>query len=52
MPFKMTGVAVLRSIIRPGDWMVSIDRKDAYLNIRIHSSQYKFQRYVFLGSVW
>ena len=41
MPFKMTGVAVLRSIILPGDWMISIDLKDAYLNIRIHSSQRK-----------
>ena len=51
-PFKMTGVAVLRSIIQPGDWLVSIDLKDAYLNIRIHSSQYKFQRYVFLETVW
>ena len=52
LPFKMTGVAILRSIIRHGDWMASIDLKDAYLNIRIHHSQFKYQRYVFLGQVW
>ena len=52
LPFRMTGVAVLRSIILPQDFMVSIDLKDAYLNIRIHSSQYKYQRYQFAGSIW
>ena len=52
LPFKMTGVAVLRSIIRRSDWMVSIDLKDAYLNIRLHPSQVKYQRYVFLSQVW
>jgi hypothetical protein len=52
LPFKMTGVAVLRSIILPGDWMISIDLKDAYLNIRIHSSQRKYQRYAFQGWIW
>ena len=52
LPFKMTGVSVLRSIILPGDWMISIDLKDAYLNIRLHSSQCKFQRYAFQGWIW
>ena len=52
LPFKMTGVAVLRSIILPGDWMISIDLKDAYLNIRIHKSQCKYQRYAFQGWIW
>jgi hypothetical protein len=52
LPFKMMGVAVLRSIILPGDWMISIDLKDAYLNIHLHSSQCKYQRYAFQGWIW
>ena len=52
LPFKMTGTAALRSILLEGDWMASIDLKDANLNIRIHHSQTKFQRYVFDGWVW
>ena len=51
-PFKMTGVKVLRNLLEQGDWLVSIDLKDAYLNIRLHPSQTKYQRYVHNGQVW
>ena len=51
-PFKMTGVKLLRDLLETGDWMVSIDLKDAYLNIRLHPSQTKYQRYIFDGWVW
>ena len=30
LPFKMTGTAALRSILLEGDWMASIDLKDAW----------------------
>ena len=50
-PFKMTGFKVPRNIMDHGDWMVSIDLKDAYLDIRLHPSQTKYQRYVHNGQV-
>jgi hypothetical protein len=51
-PFKMTGVKVLRDLLEEGDFLVSIDLKDAYLNIRAHPLQTKYQRYVHEGQVW
>ena len=48
----MTGVKVLRNLLEQGDWLVSIDLKDAYLNIRLHPSQTKYQRYMHNGQVW
>ena len=30
--FKMEGVVLLKSLVQQGDWMVSIDLKDAYLS--------------------
>jgi len=51
-PFRMTGVKVLRDILEEGDFLVSIDLKDAYLNIRAHPTQTKYQRYVHEGQVW
>ena len=33
--FKMEGMAMLKSILQKGDWMVSIDLKDAYLSVPV-----------------
>ena len=48
-PFKMettqSDKSVLRSI-RQCDWMVSVDLKDAYLQVPVHLSSCKFLRFV------
>ena len=44
-PFRMeTSQTVLRSV-RRNDWMVSIDLKDAYLQIPIHPASRRFLRF-------
>ena len=47
--FKME---TLRSVVRavdPGDWMASIDLKDAYLHVPIRKSHHKYLRFFFEG---
>ena len=36
--FKMENVAMLRDLLKEGDWMTSIDLKDAYLSVPIHEA--------------
>ena len=51
-PFRMeTTQSVLRSV-RRGDWMVSLDLKDAYLQVPVHPSSHRFLRFVAAGKVW
>ena len=51
-PFRMeTTQSVLRSI-RRNDWMVSVDLKDAYLQVPIHPSSRRFLRFVEGGRTW
>ena len=33
--FKMEGVSVIKDVLQPGDWMCSLDLKDAYLLVSI-----------------
>ena len=50
--FKMETVqSVLRSV-RRNDWMVSIDLKDAYLQIPIHPLSRRYLRFVSQGNLW
>ena len=50
--FKMeTTQSVLRSICRC-DWMVSVDLKDAYLQVPGHPSSRKFLQFVAWGKTW
>ena len=47
--FKME---TLRSVVRavdPGDWMASIDLKDAYLHVPVRKSHHKYLRFAFEG---
>ena len=44
--FKMETVQSVISSIRPNDWMVSIDLKDAYLQVPIHPDSRKHLRFV------
>ena len=34
--FKMENVSMVRELLREGDWMTSIDLKDAFLSVPIH----------------
>ena len=46
-PFKME---TIQSVLRLGDWMVSIDLKEAYLQIPVHPDSRKYLRCV--AGVW
>ena len=51
-PFRMeTSQTVLRAIHR-NDWMVSIDLKDAYLQIPIHPASRRYLRFTAGGKTW
>lgn len=41
--FRMEGIAHVRSMLRRGDWLASIDLKDAFLHVPIHR---KHRRYL------
>jgi len=47
--FKMATVKSVASAIRPGDFAVSIDMKDAYLHVPILSSHKKFLKFIYKG---
>ena len=51
-PFRMeTSQTVLRAV-RRNDWIVSIDLKDAYLQIPIHPASCRFLRFTAGGKTW
>ena len=50
-PFKMETIQSVLLSIRPGDWMVSIDLKEAYLQIPVHPESHKYLRFVAFGCV-
>ena len=50
--FKMETLQSVMLSVRPGDWMVSLDLKDAYLQVPMHPESRKFLRFVALGKVY
>ena len=46
-----TPQSVLRSI-RPGDWMVSLDLQDAYLQVPVHRDSHRYLRFVIQGRAY
>ena len=46
-----TPQSVLRSI-RPGDWMISLDLQDAYLQVPVHHDSRRFLRFVVEGTTY
>ena len=48
--FKMETLQSVLLSVRTGDWMVSLDLKDAYLQVPMHPDSRKFLRFVALGN--
>ena len=48
-PFKMETAQSVFLSVRLGDWMVSIDMKEAYLQIPVHPDSRKYLRFVAFG---
>ena len=51
-PFKMETIQSTLLSVRRGDWMVSLDLKDAYLQIPVHPESRKFLRFMVFGKVY
>ena len=47
--FKMEGLHLLPDLLQPGDWMVKLDLKDAYLQIPIHPSHQHLLTFLWEG---
>ena len=50
--FKMLTSRQLVQFIKPGDWFVTIDLKDAYFHIPIYPRHQKFLRFAFEGKAY
>ena len=50
--FKMETLQSVVLSVRAGDWMVSLDLKDAYLQVPMHPESRKFLRFVAWGKVY
>ena len=50
--FKMETLQSVLLSVRPGDWMVSLDLKDAYLQVPMHPESRKFLRFMACGKVY
>ena len=51
-PFKMETVTSVLSAIRGGDFLASIDLRDAYFQIPVHRSSRKYLRFLSCGTVY
>ena len=49
---KMETLQSVLLSVRPGDWMVSLDLKDAYLQVPMHPESRKFLRFMAEGKVY
>ncbi|XP_044147245.1 uncharacterized protein LOC122935540 [Bufo gargarizans] len=50
--FKMEGIHLLRDLLVPGDWMVKLDLKDAYLTVPIAAASRDLLRFRWGDEVW
>ena len=50
--FKMETLQSVLLSVRAGDWMVSLDLKDAYLQVPMHLESRKFLRFVACGKIY
>jgi hypothetical protein len=47
--FKMMTVRDMLTVVQPGDWLASLDLKDAYLHVPIHADFHRFLRFMLHG---
>ena len=45
----MEGIHTLKEIVRPNDWMVQVDLKDAFFTVPIHNTHKQYLRFRFQG---
>ena len=50
--FRMDTPTKVLNLVKPNDWAISLDLKDAYLHIPIHKSHRKYLRYCIQGKVY
>ena len=50
--FKMETPRTVLQALRPGDWMFSVDLKDAYFQVPIHPRSRRFLRFLWRGRAW
>jgi hypothetical protein len=50
--FKMVTLREVIAAVQPGDWLISMDLKDAYFHVPIRPSQRKYLRFAFQGKVY
>lgn len=48
----MESIRTVKGLIQPGDWLVKLDLKDAYLSVPIHPSHQKFLQFQWGGQTW
>ena len=51
-PFKMGNLQFVLLFVQSGDWMISLDLKDSYLQVPIHPDGRKFLRFVAFDRVY
>ena len=48
----MGGLSSLLDLIRPNDYMITMDLKDAYLSVPIHADHLKYLRFEWESELW
>ena len=49
--FKMENLAMMRDLLREGDWIASIDLKDVYLSVTVWEEHRKYLRFSWMGTL-
>jgi len=50
--FKMEGLGMVKNLIHPGNWMCSLDLKDAYHSVAISKEHRRYFRFIWKGQIY